>query len=140
MIDFSALGIIERKILEHSVAKLFLISRFYAILKPFNVFPSFDHCIIYTERFILNLKTKSFSSFSQVEIWILTHLLWDGEIIIYRTIAYVIYWPQRIAKRHKLYCQQIYRMMISWISMSIFTQKTNIGYWILLLYFSFTKL
>lgn len=31
------------------MAILFLISRFVAISNPFNVLPSFDHCVIYTE-------------------------------------------------------------------------------------------
>lgn len=75
LIDFSALGITERKIFDCSVAKLFLISRFDTISSTLNVLPSFDHCVIYTERFILNLEARSFSTlFSQVEIWTLTYL------------------------------------------------------------------
>lgn len=41
-----------------------------------------------------------------------------------------MYWPQDIAKRHKLFCQQIYSMMIEFY-WHLYYQKTNMYYWIL---------
>lgn len=60
MIDFVVLGISERKIFDFFVVKLILIFRCVIVLNLFNVFLLFDYCIIFIERFILNLEVKSF--------------------------------------------------------------------------------